>query len=56
MPASGDKKMASKKRIPTTTAVNPVRPPTETPEVLSINAVTDDVPMAEPATELKLST
>ena len=34
--AIGEKKIASKKRMPTTTAVNPVRPPTSTPDELSI--------------------
>ncbi|CNU33998.1 Uncharacterised protein [Salmonella enterica subsp. enterica serovar Bovismorbificans] len=36
MPASGDRKITSRNKIPTTTAVKPVRPPTETPEEDSI--------------------
>ncbi len=35
-PASGERKITSRNRIPTTTAVRPVRPPTETPEEFDI--------------------
>jgi hypothetical protein len=36
MPASGEKKSASRKNSATKTAVRPVRPPAETPAALSI--------------------
>ena len=52
IPSSGDKKIVVRKEYQQQ-QLN-LGPPTETPEVLSINAVTEDVPIAEPATELAI--
>ena len=47
--------MARRKRIPTTTAINPVRPPTATPEALSMKLVVLEVPRTAPMTVALLS-
>jgi hypothetical protein len=55
--SSGEKRTARKNRKPVVTAVNPVLPPTSTPEALSMYAVTADNPKqdatiaAAPSTE-----
>ena len=53
--ASGAKNIISKKQIPTTTAVKPVRPPTDTPATDSIYDVVVDVPSIAPAIVAELS-
>ena len=53
---NGDKKIDKMNKIPVTTAVKPVRPPTAIPAVDSTNDVTVDVPNAAPATVPTAST
>jgi hypothetical protein len=47
--AMGDMKTASKNSIATTTEVSPVLPPSSTPDALSTQVVTVDVPITAPA-------
>ena len=52
---NGATNRVARKRIPTTTPVSPVRPPTEIPVVLSMYDVVVEVPSRAPATVALLS-
>ena len=56
MPMIGAKNMNGRKRKPQTTATQPVRPPTPTPEADSMYVVADEVEAAPPATAASEST
>ena len=56
MPMIGAKNMNGKKRAPQTTATQPVRPPTATPDADSMYVVADEVDAAPPATAASEST
>src|SRR5438876_692679 len=56
IPTSGATSRQARNRIPTTTAVSPVRPPSETPAALSMYVVFDDAEAAPPAAAAREST
>lgn len=53
---SGAKQSEMRKHIPVTTAVNPVRPPSAMPALLSMKAVTGESPRSAPIEMQKAST